>query len=87
MNIQPVKSEGAPTPLKPKAASAKAPEAQAEQEGPVAARETALRELLAQEPALRPEHVERGKALAANPKYPSDELLAKLAEMFVQGGK
>ena len=63
----------------------KAPEARAESESPSAARETRLRDLLAKEPAVRPDEVERGKALAADPNYPSGDLLAKLAEMFVEG--
>lgn len=83
MNIQPVKSEGVPTPVKPKAAPVKAPEAQAEPESPRAAREARLRDILSQEPAVRPDALERGKALAADPKYPSPNILAKLAEMFV----
>lgn len=85
MNIQPVKSDGVPTPVKPKAAAPKAPEARAEHESASAAREARLRDILAQEPTVRPDVVERGKTLAADPNYPATQLLAKLAEMFVDG--
>ena len=85
MNIQPVKSEGVAAPVKPKAAPVKAPEARAETESPSAARDSRLRDILAKEPAVRPDQVERGKALATDPNYPSGDLLAKLAEMFVEG--
>jgi len=85
MNIQPVKSEGVPPPAKPKTAPARAPEARTETESLSNAREARLRDLLAQEPAVRAGQVERGKTLAADPGYPSDELLARLAGMFVDG--
>jgi hypothetical protein len=85
MNIQPVKSESAPAPAKPKATPARAAEARAETETHVAASEARLRDILAKQPAARPEVVERGKALAADPNYPATELLAKIAEMFVDG--
>jgi hypothetical protein len=85
MNIQPVKSEGVAAPVKPKAAPAKPPEAQAESETHVPVQEARLRDILAQQPAARPEAVERGKALAADPGYPAAEILARIAEMFVDG--
>ncbi len=85
MNIQPVKSEGVPTPVKPKTVPPKAPEVRAEPESSSATREARLRDILAQEPAVRAEEVARGKALVTDPNYPSADLLAKLAEMFVNG--
>jgi hypothetical protein len=85
MKIQPAKSEGVPAPVKPKAAPVKAPEAPAETESSHSVREARLRDILAQEPAVRPDQVERGKVLARDPNYPSGDLLAKLAEMLVDG--
>ena len=85
MNIQPVKSEGVPAPARPKTPPAKAPDATAEPAAPTAARDARLLDILAQEPAVRPEELERGKALVNDPDYPSADLLAKLAEMFVKG--
>lgn len=37
-----------------------------------------------QPPAVRPAEVERGKVLARDPEYPSDNVLAKLAEIFAE---
>jgi hypothetical protein len=85
MNIQPVKSEGAPPPVRPKAPPAKAPEAPAESESSGVTRETKLREMLAQEPAVRSEEVARAKVLATDPDYPSNDILAKIASMIVDG--
>jgi hypothetical protein len=85
MNIQPVKSEGVAAPAKPKTAPARPPEARAESEVHVAAQEARLRDILTNQPAARPEMVERGKSLAADPGYPATQILARLAEMFVDG--
>jgi hypothetical protein len=87
MNIQPVKSEAVPAPAKPKTAPPKAPEARPESETHVAASEARLRDILSKQPATRPDVVERGKSYAADPNYPATDLLARLAEMFVDGRK
>lgn len=87
MNIQPVKPESLPTPARPKAPPAKAPTPDVEPDSSHSIRTARLRDLIAQEPAVRPAEVERGKALAKDPTYPSDNLLAKLAEMFVEGDR
>ena len=42
-----------------------------------------LREALARTPEIRPEVVERGKQLAADPGYPSPEILRKVAETIL----
>jgi hypothetical protein len=84
MNIQPVKSDGVPAPARPKTPPSKAPEAPAEAETPKTESQARLRDILAKEPAVRPEEVERGKALAADPNYPSADLLGKLAEMLAR---
>jgi hypothetical protein len=39
----------------------------------------ALREALARQPDIRPEVVARGRALAADPSYPSPEILRKVS--------
>lgn len=83
MNIQPLKTESVPTPAKPKTPLAKpSPEVPPETTTPSTKNDRHL-EALRQEPAVRAEEVTRGKALAADPTYPSDDLLAKLAEIFV----
>jgi hypothetical protein len=43
-----------------------------------------LRAALAQQPEIRPEVVERGRALAADPSYPSPEIIRKISAMIVQ---
>ena len=82
MNIQPLKNQTVPAspkaakPAKPsETASADEPKAEGKSESHLAA--------LAQAPDVRTDEVVRGKALAADPKYPSDEMLAKLAEVLV----
>lgn len=87
MNIQPVKSEGVPAPVKPKAAPAKAPEAPAESDHRLTSHEARLRDILSQLPTDRPEAIERGRSFAADPNYPSTDLLARLAQMFVDEPK
>lgn len=83
MNIQPLKTESVPTPAKPKTPLAKpSPEVPPETTTQSTKNDGHL-EALRQEPAVRAEEVARGKALAADPTYPSDDLLAKLAEIFV----
>ena len=42
-----------------------------------------LSEALARQPEVRPEVVERAKALAADPNYPSTETLRKVGEMIL----
>ncbi|MCE9612503.1 MAG: hypothetical protein K8R23_20070 [Chthoniobacter sp.] len=83
MNIQPLKTESVPTPAKPKAAPAKpAPEPPAQPPIQATKNERHL-EALRNEPDVRAAEVERGKSLAADPNYPSPDVLAKLAEIFV----
>jgi|LakMenEpi03Aug12_release.lakeMendotaPanAssembly.Ray.scaffolds.fasta_scaffold519936_3 hypothetical protein len=83
MNIQPLKTESVPTPAKPKTPLAKpAPEVQPETLTQSAKNDRRL-DALRNEPAIRADEVARGKALANDPNYPSDDLLAKLAEIFV----
>jgi hypothetical protein len=43
-----------------------------------------LREALARTPEVRPEVVERGKQLAADPNYPSPDILSKVAEIILR---
>jgi hypothetical protein len=83
MNIQPLKSHVVQAPAKPKAQPAK-PAAQPESpEAPKAGKYDKLKAALQQEPGVRAEEVARGKALVADPGYPSDEVLAKIAERFL----
>ena len=43
----------------------------------------ALREALNNSPEIRPEVVEKGKALAVDPNYPPRELIERLAQLMV----
>lgn len=82
MNIQPLKTDSVTTPPKAAARSAKPAKEPATEETPPTAKQEKLLAALANEPDVRPDEVARGKALAADPDYPSDDLLAKLADVF-----
>lgn len=43
---------------------------------------TQLREALAAQPEVRPEVVERGRALAADPNWPTHAVMAKIGEII-----
>lgn len=83
MNIQPLKTDAVPTPAKSKAAPAKPAPEPPPQPAIQATKNERHLETLRNEPAARPAEVERGKTLAADPNYPSSDVLAKLAEIFV----
>jgi hypothetical protein len=83
MNIQPLKSEGVTPPPKQKGPAARATAASGTEDAPKAGKHEKLIGALASEPAVRPEEIARGKALAADAGYPSDDVLARLAELFV----
>ena len=42
-----------------------------------------LRNLIASEPEVRPEVVEKGRALAADPDYPSSDVVQRMAGLLV----
>lgn len=87
MNIQPAKSDGVYAPAKPKSTPAKSAP-QSEPAGELAIeRNEKLMKALRNTPDVRPEEMERGKALVADPSYPSEEALAKLAELFVNDAR
>jgi len=83
MNIQPLKTDAVPTPAKPKAAPAKPAPEPPPQPAVQATKNERHLEALRNEPDVRAAEVARGKALAADPHYPSSDVLAKLAEIFV----
>jgi hypothetical protein len=86
MNIKPVQSDAVAQPLKAKVpAKAKASDetAPAAAEARNAERKQLLLRALASEPDIRPEVIERAKALAADPNYPSDDVLTRLAARFI----
>lgn len=87
MNIQPLKTEGVTTPPKTAAKAAKPVKEPATDDAPPVAKREELLGALANEPAVRPEEIARGKDLAADPNYPSDDLLAKLADVFVKDAR
>ena len=84
MNIQPFKPDGIPVPAKPATRSAKPAKETGTEATPQVSKQEKLAAALAAEPEVRAEEVARGKALAADPGYPSDDLLAKLAGVFVK---
>ncbi len=85
MNIQPFKPESVIVPPKTATRSAKpAKETAAAVEAPQISKQEKLLAALQNEPDVRPGEVARGQELAADPNYPSDDLLAKLAEVFVK---
>jgi hypothetical protein len=87
MNIQPLKTECVSLPAKPKAQAAKPTQASSPNEPLQSTKNERLMNLLRNEPEVRATEVERGKALAADPNYPSDDIFAKLAEIFVNDAK
>ena len=87
MNIQPCKSECAPVPPKPAAKPAKPEKETTAEETATLSRQENLLQTLGKVPDVRAEEVARGEALAADPTYPSDDLLAKLAEVFVNDAR
>ena len=87
MNIQPLKSESVSLPAKSKPQPAKPAQASTPKEPLQSTKNQRLMEALRNEPELRATEVERGKALAADPNYPSDDILGKLAEIFVSEAK
>lgn len=87
MNIQPLKSESVTAPAKPKAQPAKPSPAATPDEPLQSTKNERHMEALRKEPDVRTTEVERGKALAADPNYPSDDILAKLAEIFVNDAR
>lgn len=63
------------------------PEVQADQLQLKTGRNERMKEVLMNEPAVRPEVIERAKTLAADPNYPSPDILAKIAERFIADSK
>ena len=87
MNIPPLKTDNVTTPPKAATRSAKPAKEPAAGETPLIAKQEKLLAALANEPEVRPEEIARGKDLAADPGYPSDDLLAKLADVFVKDAR
>lgn len=88
MNIQPVKTDAVQVPSKasPKSAPSvtESPETPENQN---IGRKERLAEALAQEPAIRPEMLDRARELAADPNYPGPNVFAKLAARMVEFSK
>lgn len=84
MNIQPVNTDAIQPPSKarPKA-PADAVEPQEASGQQKAGRKDRLTEALSREPAVRPEMLEKARRLAADPDYPSKDVLAHIAETFI----
>jgi hypothetical protein len=74
MSGEPFESETSPVPSKSSKRTARSANKSAPAEPPC----------VESEPGARPEEIARGRALAADPDYPSDESLAKLAELFIE---
>jgi hypothetical protein len=85
MNIQPIKTETVPPSPRPKPAqAAKGGGASPASDSVKPGVAEKLMEAIRNEPETRAEVVERGRALVADPNYPSAEQLEKLAELFVR---
>jgi hypothetical protein len=85
MNIQPIKTESVPSSPRPKPApAAKGAGASPASDSVKPGVSEKLMEAIRNEPETRAEVVERGRALVADPDYPSAEQLGKLAELFVR---
>jgi hypothetical protein len=87
MNIQPLKSHSVPLPAKPAAKPATPPAEPGAPEAPAKTKRARHLEVLKHEPAVRAGEVERAKRLAADPNYPTDDILARIADRFVSGSR
>lgn len=87
MNIQPIKTEPAPLLAKPKAAPVKETREETVQDSVKSSVPESLLQALKNEPEVRADEVSRGTALVNQPNYPSDELLQKLAQLFVNDAR
>ncbi len=88
MSIQPVKTEGIAVPLKPKAQPAGTKSSPAQQPATDRVeieRQESLIETVRQEPGIRPEVLERAKALVNDPNYPSADVLSGVAKRLLRG--
>ena len=85
MNIQPVKTDAVQ--VAPKASPKSAPSVTETPENQNIGRKERLAEALAQEPAIRPEMLDRARELAADPNYPGPNVFAKLAARMVEFSK
>jgi hypothetical protein len=89
MNIQPVKPEDVASLSKGRTKPAASPPPQPGRptEDSVRTEEKQkLMEAMRNQPETRPEEVERGRSLAADPEYPSRDVLAEVARKLLQGG-
>jgi hypothetical protein len=84
MKIDPVKTQSVAQPGKTRAREAKPETKQTARDSFKPEQKERLMTLLKSQPDVRPEVVERAKALAADPSYPSDKVIAKLAKMFIK---
>ena len=87
MNIQPFKTDSVSLPPKPAARITKPANEPTAEDAPQVAKRDKLAAALANEPEVRAEEIARGKALAADPNYPSNDILARLAEVFVNDAR
>lgn len=85
MNIQPVKSDGIVPPAKAKAQPAKSAPATAAADVFKPEQNEKLLSALQAEPDVRPEVLERARALVTDPTYPSNDILAKVADNLLGG--
>jgi len=86
MNIRPVQTEALAQPpqtITPKAASAVTSQAEGDSYQP--AQNEKLVNMLQEQPDIRPEAVERAKAMASDPNYPSAAMISKLAKLVISG--
>lgn len=84
MNIDPLDNSGFIQPTRANARSAARQPAAPQQESDRLSAELSekVRQTLSSMPEIRPEVVERGRQLAADPSYPSPEIVQKIASLI-----
>jgi len=87
MNIRSVKTDVVPQPpvaITPKPAQPASTQNAAEAEDSFSpAQNATLVNMLQQQPEVRPEALQRAQALVADPNYPSTDIVAGLAKLFI----
>ena len=88
MQISAAKTSMPPRPIESQTPSSPTTERQAPPQDPVDVRRVAiLLSMLENKPEVRTEVVARGRALAADPSYPSPDVINKLAGLVVGGDR
>lgn len=86
MNVQPLRSESIVEPPSAKAEGAKpeVPANEVPRDSFAAEQRGKLMETLTRQPDVRPDVVDKGKALAEDPGYPPRDVIQNIARMFIK---